>query len=407
MTMAPARIPYFKCRGNRYYWEPSPALRRQGYRSLPLSPDRAAAEAEALARNRAIAAEAGADGDTPAAAPDPKSVAHMITGFLGSRFCDELAPKTIDEYRRRCETIRQWAGDQPAASITEADVERFYVSLLKRRGTYVANSTIAVLRRAFWYGKKMRYTTNNPGERPGMKAPQRQTEVILWTDDMVEAVVAAADAMGRHSIGTAVMLDYWLGQRLGDILRLPRDFALDTTFAQRKTGRQMDLPLDDLPHLQARIRAEQERQRAAKPWRRRRTSTPVIGPCLIISEATGRAYAECNFSHLFREVVDTAARGDAELGIPATPSVAGLRFMWLRHTAVTRMAEAGCEIPEICAVSGHTLKSAAQIMEHYLVRTGRMARAAFKKRLAYAEQATGTKIRLEGYNDNDRRRRAA
>jgi hypothetical protein len=44
--------------------------------------------------------------------------------------------------------------------------------------------------------------------------------------------------------------------------------------------------------------------------------------------------------------------------------------MWLRHTAVTRMAEDGCELGQIASITGHKLTSVASIIEHYLVRTG-------------------------------------
>jgi hypothetical protein len=45
--------------------------------------------------------------------------------------------------------------------------------------------------------------------------------------------------MGRHSIGTAVMLDEWLGQRQGDILKLPRSIyrAGVLSIRQSKTWR--------------------------------------------------------------------------------------------------------------------------------------------------------------------------
>jgi integrase len=59
-----------------------------------------------------------------------------------------------------------------------------------------------------------------------------------------------------------------------------------------------------------------------------------------------------------------------------------LWFMHLRHTAVTRLAEAECEIPLISAVTGHSPASVQQILSRYLVRTRQFARLAFQCRLA-------------------------
>ena len=50
-----------------------------------------------------------------------------------------------------------------------------------------------------------------------------------------------------------------------------------------------------------------------------------------------------------------------------------LHFHDLRGTAVSMLAEAGCTVPEICSITGHTLKSATQILELYLSRTRSLA----------------------------------
>jgi integrase len=60
---------------------------------------------------------------------------------------------------------------------------------------------------------------------------------------------------------------------------------------------------------------------------------------------------------------------------------ADLTFMHLRHTAITRLGEAGCPPHEIAAISGHSLKTVTDILERYLVRTAAIARVAFQRRL--------------------------
>ncbi len=56
-----------------------------------------------------------------------------------------------------------------------------------------------------------------------------------------------------------------------------------------------------------------------------------------------------------------------------------LHFNDLRGTAVTLLAEAGCTIPEIVSITGHTLQSAHRILEKYMARTKAISDAAILK----------------------------
>ena len=53
-----------------------------------------------------------------------------------------------------------------------------------------------------------------------------------------------------------------------------------------------------------------------------------------------------------------------------------LHFNDLRGTAVTLLTEAGCTIPQVCSITGHTLESANRILRHYLASTEAIAKAA-------------------------------
>lgn len=57
-----------------------------------------------------------------------------------------------------------------------------------------------------------------------------------------------------------------------------------------------------------------------------------------------------------------------------------LTFHDLRGTAVTRLAIAGCTIPEIATITGHSLRDVGTILDrHYLHRDDELARAAIEK----------------------------
>lgn len=55
-----------------------------------------------------------------------------------------------------------------------------------------------------------------------------------------------------------------------------------------------------------------------------------------------------------------------------------LRF--LRHSCLVQMARASCEVPEIAALTGHSLPSVTTILSHYLPHDDKVARNAQTKR---------------------------
>ncbi len=91
---------------------------------------------------------------------------------------------------------------------------------------------------------------------------------------------------------------------------------------QRKTGRLIAVP-------------------AIAELRQTLDAAPRTAATMVVSETTGRPYTEDNFTHLFRGVADAAGLPDA------------LQFRDLRRTAVVFLAEAGCSVPEIAAITGH------------------------------------------------------
>lgn len=69
--------------------------------------------------------------------------------------------------------------------------------------------------------------------------------------------------------------------------------------------------------------------------------------------------------------------------IEPMPSLAGFRDQDLRDTAVTWLALAECTIPEIAAVTGHSLQSITSVLEHYLARHPELADHAIAKLVAW------------------------
>lgn len=87
---------------------------------------------------------------------------------------------------------------------------------------------------------------------------------------------------------------------------------------------------------------------------------------VILTTTTGRAWA----SRYFKAQWEKASRA---------AGIEDLHFHDLRGTAVTLLAEAGCSVPEIAAITGHTMKSVHGILERYMARTKALAGAAIEK----------------------------
>lgn len=94
---------------------------------------------------------------------------------------------------------------------------------------------------------------------------------------------------------------------------------------------------------------------------------------LVISEGTQRPYSFYNFSHLAAAVIKAAG-------------IEGRTFPDLRRNAVVRLALAGCTIPEIAAITGHSYQRCTEILETYLPRTTEAARNAIVKLLEHRER---------------------
>jgi len=377
----------------RFYWQPTAALRAAGFIPQRLPDDAAAAAARAEELNRDVDAwrHGGIPADAPPAVHRRAAAERRVRGTVGaliqeyqaSRFWTALAPSTRREYQWALDLIDAWAGDVLARAITSKAVEAFYQANRQRvEGSGRARrvvltpakgaAAVRVLRLLLAHGERWDYLPKggNPATRPGISAP-RQREPVLWSPAQVAHMAAAADHMGWRSIGTAIVLNEWLGQREADVLGLPlwqvEQGAL--VLRQGKTGRCVSLPVQLVPHLVARLQGE-----AARPG-----GVQGLG-LLLVNERTGKRWNEHTFRHEFQAVRNLAVAG--WVGVAGDASCAALRFMELRHSAVTRLHEARVDVLGIAAITGHTEGSvAAMLKKHYLIFTARAAERAFKARL--------------------------
>ncbi|UGX89722.1 tyrosine-type recombinase/integrase (plasmid) [Bradyrhizobium barranii subsp. barranii] len=202
----------------------------------------------------------------------------------------------------------------------------------------------AVLARILSFAKDRGIITSNPCERGGRLYVADRRDKI-WTEQDIAAVLS----VGSPEIQAALILALWSGQRQGDLLRLPWS-AYETPYIrlrQSKGGRRVAMP-------------------AGAPLRVLLDATSRRGP-VILTNTLGRPWTSDGFRTSWAKTCERAG-------------VSGLTFHDLRGTAVVRLAIAGASVPQIAAVTGHSLKDVEAILDaHYLGRDIQLAEAAVLK----------------------------
>jgi hypothetical protein len=144
-------------------------------------------------------------------------------------------------------------------------------------------------------------------------------------------------------------------------------------FVQRKTSAKV--AVYPAPQLISRLTDIEARRKA----KRLETGVVLLDANVVLYEATGRPYNEHTFSHTFADVRELAASGSKQHALLPCPSIAEKRFQDLRDTAVTWLARAGCTIPEIASITGHSLRSIHNVLAHYLELGEPLAKGASEK----------------------------
>lgn len=415
MKIGKERIPGLTQRptagGLRYYWEPNPAQRKAGWKTMTLSLDLSAAIAEAKKRNDDIAnwKDGGAR---------PKAVARYVKratfGQVLQRYRAEklsrLGAETqkVDKYA--IDRLEKWAGDQPIGYITRARVRALRDAMCPggpgTAGHHPAHATLKKGRAIFaWAMAEMEeLVTANPFENFGLPAPHPRQAV--WEGDDVEAFCAMADEMGWHSIGLAVRIGTYTGQREGDILKLTTADWREVTLRQLRFDKELHGQLASATGpdagkvmgirllqskgkrwigtpIEGALRDEIETAIAAARQRNTGKAVAEIGAQRILIKETNNApWEQKDFIRTFKTVRDAAIGRARKLGdVARAQRLETLQFRDLRRTCVVTLGELGMDDAGISAITGHTLATIKKILEVYMPRTEAMAARAIVARI--------------------------
>jgi integrase len=237
-------------------------------------------------------------------------------------------------------------GDLPLAALADRRVRGEFKNWRDNYANTPRKADFAwtVLARILSFAKDRGLIANNPCERGGrLYVADRKDNV--WSEQDIAAILSVASA----EIRLALVLALWTGQRQGDLLRLPWSAydGASIRLRQSKGGRRVALP-------------------AGAPLRALLDSTVRRGP-LILTNTRRQPWTSDGFRTSWGKACGRAG-------------IDGLTFHDLRGTAVVRLAGAGASVPQIAAVTGHSLRDVEAILDaHYLSRDIHLAEAAVLK----------------------------
>ena len=166
-----------------------------------------------------------------------------------------------------------------------------------------------------------------------------------------ESHIAAFNAVAPPEMQFALLLAVETGQRQDDLLKLRWEAyeGGSIRLMQAKTKTPITVPATKA--LKAAIEAAKGDKTAFT----------------ILTRSDGRPWTKSAFQKAWAAAFEASGIED------------DLHFHDLRGTTVTRLGDAGCTIPEIASVTGHSLRTATRIIEAYLARTQSQASAAVAK----------------------------
>lgn len=253
------------------------------------------------------------------------------------------------DYRRYLAAIEAKFGDMTLRAVQDPRARGIFkrwrdsMSATPRKADYAWT----VLARVLSVAKDRGEITVNVCERGGRVYSGSRKDQI-WTEDQIAAFAEKAPIHLRRAMNLAL----WTGQRQGDLLTMQWSAYTGDhiRLKQSKTEARVAVPVHET------LRAELEMIND-------RSGT-------ILKTSDGQPWTSSGFRASWRKAC-------------AKAGVTGVTFHDLRGTAVVALALSGCDVPEIAALTGHSLQDAANILnKHYLGRDVRLAEAAMAKREA-------------------------
>ena len=256
------------------------------------------------------------------------TVSAAIVGFYYDQSFLALAPSTQRPLRAILERFRAERGDKRIGLLQRQHI----IALLRSKKRFAARHWLMAIRALMKHAIEIGLREDNPAA--GVKLPNLKTDGYhSWTEAEITQFQAYHGPGTRARLALPLLLH--TGQRRGDVIRMGRQHIRDGILhvRQQKTGIELAIPV----HATL-------------------TSTITEAPAdhlTFLTTRTGKPFSPAGFGNYFRDCCNEAGLSHC--------SAHGLR-----KAAARRLAEAGCTMQEIAAITGH-----ASVVTLTLVSLGR------------------------------------
>jgi integrase len=246
----------------------------------------------------------------------PGTVNAAIVGYYNSVAFRTLAPNTQGLRRRILERFRVEHGEKRIALLPREVIVR----LLGRMPRFAAQNWLKAIRGLLEFAVAEGFRADNPAQ--GIKLPTPKSDGFhTWTEEEIEQFDRHHPQGSRARLALAILL--YTAQRRADVVRMGRQHVRQGILSvrQNKTGAALEIPIH-------------------RKLKRVLDSVPGDNLTFLVT-AQGQPFTPQGFGNWFSEQCKAA-------GLPAHCAAHGLR-----KAACRRLAEAGCSVHQIAAISGH------------------------------------------------------
>jgi integrase len=276
----------------------------------------------------------------------PGTVASVIALFLQSNSFTSDSEGTQRRRRPQLNAFRDQHGDKPIAGING----QFFQRALADLGPHAGRNWLKAMRPLMRFCVDQGFIESDPTDGIKIKVPKSDGHAT-WTEDEIGQFRAHWPLGSMERLAMELALN--TGQRVSDLIRIGRQHARGGAIKvkQQKTGTEVEIPIH--PEL-----------------------APVLelttGNMTFLINGWNKPFTSTGFSEWFGKAAKAA-------GLPAGYTAHGLR-----KGCAKRLADQGCNVMEIAAITGH--KSIKEI-ERYTAAYDRRkaARAGMAKLINYTD----------------------
>lgn len=314
----------------------------------------------------------------------PRSIRALAIAYYDSAAFKALKPitqgvyrKIIDRFCRETDKESQPFGDKSAVTIKAHHVEKLMEARADKPES--ANGLRKVLREMMKVAVKLEWRDNDPTLGVKKIKPKKKGGFHRWTD----AEIAKFEA--RHAAGTkarlAMALGLYTGQARQDVILMGEQHI--TREYDRDQEREVEIlnwvrkKTEDKTGLELAIPVHPELRRIIN-------ASPSKHLTFLVTEL-GAPFTAAGFGNWFRDRCNQA-------GLPHCS------FHGLRKAAATRLIDAGCDVVEAAAITGHA--SLKELQRYIETRDRKRAARRAMRKLISGTEVSNSVIRFDNEGGN-------